>query len=129
MGDTTQQARRLRMPRKPRHEPETASKGFTVKEFGQVVDALREAGDEVLGAAEIKKAAIEVAKAKGYDVRALTDVVALKAKVENGKMRLLDAQARINNYTLYAEAVGLMDQGDIFGGKTGDQPGPSAPLN
>jgi uncharacterized protein (UPF0335 family) len=117
------------MPRKPRHEPETAGKGFTVKEFGQIVDALREAGDEVLAAAEIKQAAKEAAKEKGYDTKVLEDVVNLKAKVENGKVRLQDAQARINNYQLYAEAIGLMDQGDVFGGRTGDQPGPSAPLN
>jgi hypothetical protein len=82
---------------------------FQVAECQKLLDAMDHADDEAEGPKEMKAAAKETAKNKGYMVDALVTVQKLRRKKTT-----LEAQAWLEAVSLYAQAAGILDQTDLF---------------
>lgn len=82
---------------------------FRVSECQNILDAMDRADDEAEGPKEMKAAAKETAKNKGYLVDALATVQKLRRKKTT-----LEAQAWLEAVNLYAQAAGILDQTDLF---------------
>ena len=94
---------------------------FLIDEFRKYFAALERAADEAETTREMMQAASEAAEEKGYLVDAMKTVLKLKRKKQP-----VDAQAWLEAVQLYAAAIGLLDQKDLF--RKFDAPAAS-PLN
>lgn len=102
------------MPRRKSKAAQDEAQAFAVRDFDECVNALDVAQGAVDDAKEIMDAAKQAAKDKGFDAKLMDDMRKLKNKVDAGKVTLAAAQAKITNTEIYARAIGLFDQSDLF---------------
>ena len=94
---------------------------FRVDEAQKLFDALDCADDEAEGPKQMRQAAVEAIKNKGYLVDAFKTVQKLRRKKS-----VIEAQAWLEAVQLYAQAAGILDQTDLFRSFTAKAE-PSAP--
>lgn len=103
--------------------PDLGEHAFPTEEAQQLDKALNDAADRADEVAEMRAAVTDALKSKGYMPDAFQSAHKLKRKKD-----LLEAQAWIRQFLLYATALGIWDQDDLFD-KAPQIPTPSLTLN